>query len=298
MFKGGVVFILLLLMWLPGRCQVEVTGRFYADSLKIGEPVPYSLTARYPKSFNLVFPDSTYQFAPFEFERKEFFPTRSDAETSFDSVVYYVSSYEIDSVQQLQLPVFVIHTSDCTTVMAEADQIYLKHLVESVPDSLAAPQLPLKTQTSYLNVKWLFNYPVLLIVGAVLMVLAVLTWIFFGKRIRKYFRIRTLQRHHQQFLHQYALAVDQLKTSYATLKAEQALVLWKQYMENLEGKPFTKFTSREITQHEKDEVLAQSLRQIDRMIYGGAGENVDTFTSLQNFSENRFHQKLEAIRYE
>ncbi len=292
MFKRGVVFILIVWIALPAFCQVQVNGRFYADSLKIGEPVPYSLTARYPKSFNLVFPDSTYTFAPFEFERKEFFPTRSNAETSFDSVVYYVSSYEIDSVQQLQLPVFVIHANDCTTVMAETDQIFLKHLVESVPDSLAAPQLPLKTQTSYLNVKWLLNYPLLLIIGGVLVALLIVAWFIFGKRISQHFRAKKLARKHQQFIELFDGAVRHLTESFTGKNAEKALVIWKQYMEDLESRPYTKYTTLEIKRAFANNELSSSLSTIDQMVYGHILlKSVDSFNQLKSEAEKSFRQK-------
>lgn len=299
MSRPGVIIIYLL--FASGTCfaqRVVVEGRFFADSLKIGEPVPYSLTARYPKELNLVFPDSTYNFTPFEFSRKVFLPTVTHNGLSYDSTVYYLSSYEIDSVQFAALPVFVIHPGDCTVLFPKTDTIYLKHLVENVPDSLAAPQLPLKTQTSYLNVKWLLNYPLLLIIGGSLVVAAVLVWIFFGKRIRKYFQIKKLVRQHQQFCDRFNETVRQLSSSYSLATAERALSIWKQYLENLEAHPYTKYTSKEIVQVEKDQQLASALTVIDRMIYGGRSSDLHTFSALMDHSQNKFNQKLEAVRHE
>ena len=278
--------------------QVTVQGRFYADSLKIGEPVPFALTARYPREVNLIFPDSSYNFGIFEYHRKKYFPTETKGGLSYDSVVYYLSSYEIDSVQSLQLPVFVIHPSDCTEVLSIPDSIFLKHLVESVPDSVAVPQLPLKAQTSYLNVKWLFNYPLWAIIGGALLLLALVGWIVFGKRIRKHFRIKKLKRLHENFVNSFNEAVSQLAKNYATTKAEQTLVLWKQYMELLEGRPFTKYTSKEILMHESDHTLGSSLQSIDRSIYAGVPGDTIVFERLRDFSESKFNQKLEAVRHE
>lgn len=299
MSRVGVIAVCLFLI--AGTCfaqRVAVEGRFYADSLKIGEPVPYGLTARYPKELNLVFPDSTYNFAPFEFSKKEFFPTTTNNGLSYDSIVYYLASYEIDSAQFIGLPVFVIHPGDCTAVFSPTDTVYLKHLVENVPDSLAAPQLPLKTQTSYLNVKWLLNYPLLLIIGGSLVGLALLVWIFFGKRIRKYFRVKKLVRQHQQFNDRFNETVSQLSSNYSLAKAEQALLIWKQYLENLEAQPYTKYTSKEIVQAERDQRLAGALSIIDRMIYGGRSSDPRPFSDLMNHTQNKFNQKLEAVRHE
>jgi hypothetical protein len=298
-FRAGVIFIFTFLVIEASQGQqLEVRGRFFADSLKIGEPVPFGLVARYPKELNLVFPDSSFAFAPFEFSKKQFFPTVTKGNISYDSVVYFLTSYEIDSAQFTKLPVFVIHPDDCTAVYSEQDTVFLKHLVAAVPDSVAAPQLPLKTQTSYLNVKWLLNYPLLLIIGGALILVLILVWVFFGKRIRKYFQIKKLHRHHQQFIDRFTSAVDQLTSSYTTFKAEQALVIWKQYMENLETKPFTKYTSKEIIQTEKDEHLAGALKLIDRMIYGGRISETHSFVELRNYTQTKFKQKVEAVRHE
>lgn len=299
MFRVWSVLVVVILFSAPSLAQdVQVRGRFLADSLKIGEPVPYSLTARYPQQLNVLFPDSTYAFAPFEFTKKNFFDTRTKDSVSYDSVVYLLASYEVDSVQQLRLPVFVVHPSDCTTIFAENDVIFLKHLVKNVPDSIQAPQLPLKTQTSYLNVKWLFNYPLWLIIGGVLLVLAIVGWLIFGKRIRRYFRIKRLLSQHQQFIDRFENAVSQLAGNYSAPKAEKALVVWKQYMEDLESRPFTKYTSKEILLAEKNDRLARALKQIDRMIYAGLGNETQTLEELKSYSQEKFNQKLEAVKHE
>ena len=175
-------------------------GRFLADSIKIGEQIPYSLTVRYPSSLNLVFPDSTFSFAPFEIQKKKYFPTLSKNNISYDSTVYFLTTFEIDSIQILRLPIFSIHAKDCTAFFASPDTIFLKQLIKVVPDSIAAQELPLKTNTAYQNVKWLLNYWVFIIIISALLISAVTVWLIFGKRIKRYFILRRLQRKHNSFL--------------------------------------------------------------------------------------------------
>jgi hypothetical protein len=278
--------------------MVDVRSHFDGDSVRIGEPIPYALTARYPKELNLLFPDSAYSFAPFEFSSKKYFPTQTTGSISYDSVVYYLTTYEIDSLQKLSLPVFLVHPSDCTAVFSSSDTVYLKHTVAIVPDSVAAPQLPLKTQTSYLQVKWLFNYPLWLIIGGALLVLLIIGWFVFGKRIRHYFQIRRMERYHRAFLARYNDALEQLKEGFSSPKAERALVVWKEYMENLEAKPYTKYTSREIVQIENDEQLSGPLKDIDRMVYASQQLDPRSFSALKEYSESRFNQKLEEVRHD
>lgn len=293
-----VVFILLLLPLLSLAQEVKVRGRFLADSIKIGGQIPYALTATYPSSLNLVFPDSTFSFAPFEIQKKQYFPTRTTENISYDSAIYFLTTFEIDSLQALSLPTFTIHRNDCTAVYAISDTIFLKQLVRSVPDSISAQQLPLKINTSYQSVKWLLNYWVVIILLSVLLILILVGWIVFGKRMKKYFILRRLQRKHNAFLEEFSKRADQLRTNVSVNHAEDVLVVWKKYMEKLLTKPFTSFTSKEILAQEKDELLAIALQKVDRMIYQGTDSySEEAITSLSQYAQQRFTIIVEGIKH-
>ena len=161
--------------------QTTVHGRFIGDSIKIGEPIKYTLAARHPASQPVVFPDSTYSFTPFEIQGKKYFPTSTKDNVSLDSAVYTLATYEIDSVQMLALPVFVIHKKDCTAVYATPDTIVLKQLTGKPPQNVEAKDLPLKSNADYLSVRWIFNYPLALIIAGVIVMVLVIVWINFGK---------------------------------------------------------------------------------------------------------------------
>lgn len=279
----------------PDGGQVNVRSRFLADSLKIGEKIPFSVTATYPSRVNILYPDSTYSFNPFEFESKQFFPTRSIDSLSYDSVVYYITSYEIDSIQMFRMPVYVLQGADCTAVYGVTDSIFLKQLVEHVPDSINAQQLPLKVNTKYLNVSWLFNYPIAIYVGVTLVVIAVVVWFVFGKRIRRYFILKRLNRDHTEFLHKYGDALQEMQTGYSSNKAETALVIWKKYMESLEQKPYTKYSSREILRLLNDNNLSGALRAIDKMVYGNIASDTNVFQDLREVSMSHYNEKLREL---
>ncbi len=55
--------------------EVSFKGGFVEDSLVIGQDVNFWVSATYPPSLEMVFPDSLYSFAPFEISGKTFFPT-------------------------------------------------------------------------------------------------------------------------------------------------------------------------------------------------------------------------------
>src|SRR5689334_85076 len=58
--------------------EIKVKAKFDGDSVKIGKPVEFFLTAHYPEKLNLLFPDSTFSFAPFELQKKIYFPTKTE----------------------------------------------------------------------------------------------------------------------------------------------------------------------------------------------------------------------------
>ena len=275
--------------------NIRVNGRFLVDSVKIGEAVPYSLSVYYPASTNLVFPDSTFSFAPFEFTKKKYFQTKTTNNISYDSVVYYLTTFEIDSIQSLKLPVFEINKKDCTAVFSQTDDLFLKQLVHQKLDSIEAPALPLKINIAYQNVKWLLDYPFLLTLAGIVFVVLIIVWIVFGKRIKRYFKARNLSKNHKAFLSKFTSSVSQLNANFSIVKAEATMLLWKSYMEKISAVPYTKFTSKEIMEQEKDEHLGEALKTVDRIIYGGSSPANETFDELRTFADNQFNTQLKDI---
>lgn len=290
----------ILLTFISSVCisqEIQVKGHFEGDTVKLGQPIQFHLTATYPRSVQILFPDSTFSFAPFEFQKKKFFTTKTENGISYDSVIYTLSTYEIDSLQQLALPVFQLQKKDCLVYYSETDTVFFKKLVNAVPDSLDINQLPLKTNTAYNPVSWLLNYPLALIIGGSLLLIAILVWIIFGKRIRKYFTVKQLTRSHAAFMNRFEQSVEKVKSSFSPELAESSVLIWKKYMEELSAKPYTKYTSREIRETENDE-LGQTLHSVDRMVYGRISpETFDSFQQLKDFTQNRFNQKIEEVKH-
>ncbi len=277
--------------------EIIVSGGFLKDSIQIGEPVGYYLTAAYPQSLTVLFPDSTYSFVPFEFNKKKLSPTRTANGISQDSIVYYLSTFEIDKVQYLSLPVFVTSARDCTAYTPVADSIYLVELVTTPPsDTVSVQDLPLKTNTLYERVFSQFNYFILIISVSLLIVVVVIVWIVFGKRIIKYFKLKKLQKSHVKFIQAFADQFQQLNNIFSSEKAEATISLWKKYLEQLEQRPYTKLTTRETLEMEPNEKLGYNLKMIDRAIYGNQTSVNEPLEELKRFAEERFLKKLEEVR--
>jgi hypothetical protein len=294
------IFILLISIFVSTLAfgqEVKVRGQFLVDSTRIGVPVPFSLTAHHLKDQDILFPDSTFSFAPFEFHQKKFFTTITKDTLSYDSVVYYLSSFETDSLQKLRLPVFVVQPRDCTKVFSLEDSLGLIRMVHSYPDSVTIDKLPLKMSTAYQKVDFTLNYPLAALIGGLLGAILILVWTAFGKRIRKYYILKRLQKNHQGFLDRFNGLAEQLKSSLTSSRAEEALIVWKKYMEGLASKPFTKYTSKEIIAQEEDKTLGEALHSMDRFIYGGVTDFSDaSFLTLRTYTEAQYHKKMEEIK--
>ena len=276
--------------------EIKVQGKFSGDSVKLGKPIEFYLSAHYPEKLNLLFPDSTFSYAPFELQKKKYFTTKTKDGISVDSVTYFLSTYEVDSIQTLKLPVFVVNAMDCTQVFSNTDTVYFQHLVKSIPDSLTTEKLPLKTNVNYLGVRWQLNYILVGIIAVILIVALVLVWVFFGKKIRRYFRLKKLVKSYESFRTQFDSSLDKLNKEFSPQSAEQSLLIWKKYLESLMAKPYTKYTSKEIRTIEKSEELGLSLMAIDKMIYGHQqGNSATPFSNLKAYVQQQFEKKKAEV---
>ena len=304
-FKQGsrlrltVIAVLFSLSFSASAQSLKPSGYFSADTLKVGEPVRYTLTFRYPRDLEVVFPDETANYTPFEYLDRTFFPTRSDSVFSYDSVIYQVATFELDSVQPLTLPVYVVDTdekgnADSTAIYADIDSIILQPVIQQLPDSLV-----LKENTNPLKLPLQFNYPYLLVGIGAFVALLVLLYVLFGKQLRRQWQLRRLRKANRQFSERFGQAIASLQEHPDRQQSEAALVLWKKYMERLDRTPYTKMTTREIAQLPSGEPLRDDLRAIDRSIYGRAmnGELIGHFEQLQQHTNRRFQQRVEELKH-
>jgi len=279
------------------EADVTARGGFLTDSLKIGEQTAYYLAARYPSSLTILFPDSTHSFAPFEFERKTYFSTETTNGVSVDSAIYYLTTFEVDRTQFLRLPVYVVHARDCTTRQTATDSILITQFVTQVPDTLTADQLPLKMNTAYQKVFYNLNFWLIVIAATVVVALALVVWIVFGKRITKYFQARRLEKDHAYFVSTYNSFLRQLQTAFSPPATESALTAWKNYMEQLESRPYTKLTTRETLRLIKEPAVTEHLSRIDRAIYGHNTTVVESLENLRAFADRQFKRKLKEVQH-
>ena len=123
------ISLLMLFVLLVQSQEIKINGGFIEDSLQLGSTVHYWVTAQYPMEIEVLFADSTYNFSPFEYADKFFVETELRNDNAFDSVVYGFQSFEIDLIQKLQLPVFVIQSNDSIVLTTPLDSLFFEELV-------------------------------------------------------------------------------------------------------------------------------------------------------------------------
>ncbi len=289
-----LVFLILCLLTSPAISQrLKPEGKFLVDSLRIGEEIPYSLSIKYPVDLEVVFPDSNFNYSPFEFVRKEFFISSLDSTQVTDSVIYHLASFEIDPVQKISLPVFLLVDGDSTRITSAVDSIYLIEMVEAVPDSVA-----LKEDVAFINVNKAFNYPYMLIGLGVLLAVVLIVYFVFGDQIRKRIRLYKLDKAYKKFTDDFDHSFASLRRNTNELELEKLLVIWKKYMEKLEDRPYTKLTSKEIVRLADAGDLSGALKEIDRSIYSASGIDsvFKSFETLEDITGERYKKKVMEVK--
>jgi len=258
---NSILLIISCLLVIGISYAQKPIGRFQTDSIELGRPIDYSLSYHHNPSAEVFFPDTTYNFYPFEIIRRNIFQTLTTNGVSIDSVVYTLVTFEITKNQKLGLPIYVLSKRDCTMVYSLTDSVFLKEMIKTSVDSLQ-----LKTDTKLLVLSQQVNYPKILtyilgILGVVLTIYAL-----FGRFIRKQYTLFLFSRRHVDFLANYKKFT---RSTLDDVTIGKTLVLWKKHLEWLEKRPYTSYTTKEIVSRLPSARLEDALREVDSAIYGG-----------------------------
>jgi hypothetical protein len=283
---------------LPLQAQViDLNGRFLSDSIRVGEPIKYVLVAKYPLSKEIVFPDSSFSYAPFEWISKQYAPSQLSGNNIVDSVVYTLTTFELDSIQDLQIPVYLLDGLDSVEVFPPSASVIFSPTVTDIPDSAL-----FKTSARYEPVETGFNYPVF--IGIALGILALITAIYFlfGKSLIRKWRLYRLRISFEKFEKQFTSRLNENALINSPGFRERTLNYWKSWLTNLEKKPIRQMTTKEITKvYPEDNEVHQGLRSIDVSIYGKSSNEQqlqDNFQKLAEFARQRYLAQIEIIMAE
>lgn len=264
---------------------------FLKDSIKLGEPVELILYYKHAPAVELFFPDSNYNFFPFEFISKKSFPSVTDSAFTTDSVIYTLTTFQLSPFPSISLPVYVLANGDTMKIYSNTAEVAL---VEILPSPTATDSLIAHTQ--WLHMPLAFNYTYWLIVACMLLALAGVVFIFFRKRIMRLYQRYIMSIEYTRFVKKFDGCTLNYNADNQLQHLEQLLIIWKKYMEKLEKMPFTTYTTKEIAAIINYNPLTSSLQNFDRAIYGGIinEDLTNSIAYLKETATNRYLTKKEA----
>ncbi|GAA4384329.1 hypothetical protein [Hymenobacter koreensis] len=275
-------------------------GRFLRPEVRIGELIEFELTFRHDPALNVVFPDSTADFKPFEYVSRRFWPTRTRQGVSVDRCRYTLRTFSIDSVLQLAPSVTVLRGRDTLQLRPNPAIVRLHFTAPALAPDADLP--PLRQTTAPLPIEPRFNYPYWIAAAVGLLALAGIVWWSFGRRLRRRFQLYKLRRNHLYFLAQYARHLERFELSRSLTNMERAITLWKNYLARLEGNALNTLTTREIVTHyNNDPAVRKALQFADRVIYGNqlpddaVAETDEALTALRQFADRRYDAVADAF---
>jgi hypothetical protein len=291
----GILLLFLLITSLQLSAQkVQVSGYFSQDSAQLGERVAFVLKASYPQSAQLIFPDSTFDFAPFVFlEKKTFVSMTTDGVTQ-DSALYFLSNFSLEPSSYLSLPVFELARYDSITYFTNEAELKLKLNLDSIPE-----QLQFKENNVYQPLDKPFNWFVFgAVVTGILLSLGILFFVF-SERIKRLFRKNREKIRWIQFERKWKKLAESLQQNPNQTLADEAIGLWKGYLEHLRSQPIQEWTSSEIAAALEDKEVFKALRSIDMIIYaGGEGDTSAATTYLLEVARTNYQSTLNQINHE
>ena len=293
-----IVFLIFAFFSFSGRffAQTELSpvAKFSSDSAKIGERISLSLTLDYPSPLQVLFPDTNFNFSPFEIIKKDFFPTKTSKGISRDCVVYELSTFSLDTIQTLKMPIYQFTGEDSMGWFSNEARI---KIIQNFKGPL--PKTPVfQNDLSLINIARKINYPYILIGMAIVLVLILIVNFFFDRPIQKFIFLFLEQRRHNVWLKQFEKNRRLLESNLSVENVEKLLVAWRLYIQRVDGQPYSSFTSTEIFKILPDKKLKEVLQEIDRWIYGGIDMNDWSFNMdyVKQISIGIYLKKRESIR--
>lgn len=287
------ILTLTLASWISSSFaqEVSVKGYFLKDSAMLGERVGYVLKATYPSSMDILFPDSAFNYGSMDYLSKQTFTSYTLDSLTLDSAVYYLSNFSLESVKSYRLPVFEVLRYDSISHFPHEALLHLVLTISELPDVLTFQE-----NNAYQKIGQGFNYPMLVLILFVIIILVIGSYFLFGQKIREAWFVYLEKKKREKFLLQWQMAKDRLVHHPDLSSADELLGLWKSYMESLTGQPYREWTTTEIADHLTQPELVKNIRDIEIIIYADrVSENLDhACQNLTTISENTFEEKIKS----
>lgn len=285
-------FRCILLFFLVGSQilaqDITYEGYFRSDSVKAGLPLEYVLNIKYPKDYDVLLPDTTHNFGDFILTGRDFDPTWSDSLYSYDSVVYQLTSFSIENIQTLSVPIKYFTKSDSGIINTTRDTLFFVEYIPEVSDTLKV-----KENTAYQPLEKLVNYPIITLFLILAIVVIVTLIIILANPIRIAIKKWALKRKYNKLKKEFHKIDFNDKH-----EASRKLAVWKSMLGVSTNLPVPAFTTDEIVKFSETSKVEKELRSIDRFIYSNKNQDSNLnndFLTLAELSDQILEQKLQRL---
>ncbi|WP_157447096.1 hypothetical protein [Cytophaga aurantiaca] len=269
----------------------NVSSSFEEDSFRVGQYLHYRLSITYPKERVAIIPDSAFNYFPFEYISKTYYPTRTDSLYAYDSIIYTLASYETMKTQRLSLPVSFFINKDTIKLISTIDSVSIIRLIAT------GAEKDVQADAGLLPILKKFNYPYLIAWTISLSFILFILYKIFGKIFIKRYKLIILSATHNKFIKEYESLATRFKTTADLRIIEQTLAIWKNYLTRLENKPINTFTTKELILLYDQEELESTLQSLDRNVYGGVvtQDTNDALQTIKRFTHRRFQLRRREV---
>ena len=271
--------------------NIEYKIYFLNDSIRIGDSISLISALKYPENIEIVQPDSSYNFTSFEFIGKKIFPSFSDRNIIYDSTIYYLRTFEIDSIQRLNLNATIINNKDSLVIPSNTDSIALIYQVSDVNFSKT------KENTLFNSIRSIFNSEKVLIIIGFIILIIIIIYLLFRKKIKKYLKIRKLRIQIKRFNNDFEYILKNYLKNQDKNYLERLLLLWKRFMEKLSKRPYSTSTTTEISSFLENKKLLNLLKDIDRNLYSNNKDGIkpSSINLLKKEANNLLDNNIKII---
>lgn len=234
--------------------------------IMVGKPFRAQLEVTHPADMVVIFPDTNGGFAPFEMQSRSPQPTRTDGDISVDFVLYNLWSWEVDSLQYLQLPVGYVKGEDTLALLSNAEELVFMTSLPMDNDSLAFRRIENIAPVGE-PVNWaMWGFMILFLVA----LLSILIRVFY-KPVRKWFRRRKIEREWKRYY-------GRLQKVQGHLPYQETFLLelskvWKAYFDRDMKRGLRSLSTRE---------LVEELKEMEQV----SKEDKSTLFQLNNSADN------------
>tara|TARA_A100001011_G_scaffold55581_1_gene54396 strand:- start:1328 stop:2191 length:864 start_codon:yes stop_codon:yes gene_type:complete len=253
-----LIIILILFSSKLYSQDIKYKTYFLDKEVKLGDSIKLISIINYPIEIELIQPDSTYDFSPFNFIGKKIFQSKFKKDIVYDSTIYYLRTFEVDSIQSLNLNSYIL--KDSLKISSKPDTIYFQSLVNNVDENV-------KNNFTLNNILSIFNtYKILSFLSFIILTIFIL-YITFRKKIKQYLKRRRLIKNLNDFINNYEILEKSMNKNNDKKTLEKIILYWKRYMETISTFPYSTSTTKEILNFNKDDKLEKTLVDIDRVLY-------------------------------